>query len=243
MKKANIQIFISFTSLICFSFFPIIFFFSRNDCSVGDTSTINDTCYLGIETPVRRRSEGDAPRKQNESTTSDNNNESPATQHRRVSLDSTESKSVTGGLSSANVSTGEIIKCRYPKCDASATVADARKHYKSCHNCSHMYCSRDCRRAHWEKHRKACLHSRVSVLCRQVLSACKDDNDTLVHLSILARRGYITQGRGVVRILFRSPESAEIFVKQGFQRIGEASYLRWSELMPTEMGAELYGEL
>lgn len=84
-----------------------------------------------------------------------------------------------------------------------------------------MYCSRDCRRAHWEKHRKACLHSRVSVLCRQVLSSCKDDADTLSHLSILARRGYLTQGRGVVRILFRSPESAEVFVKQGFQKIGK----------------------
>lgn len=106
-----------------------------------------------------------------------------------------------------------------------------------------MYCSRDCRRAHWEKHRKACLHSRVSVLCRQVLSSCKDDNDTLSHLSILARRGYLTQGRGVVRILFRSPESAEVFVKQGFQRIGEASYVRWPELMPQEMGPELYSEL
>lgn len=87
-----------------------------------------------------------------------------------------------------------------------------------------MYCSRDCRRAHWEKHRKACLHSRVSVLCRQVLSSCKDDADTLSHLSILARRGYLTQGRGVVRILFRSPESAEVFVKQGFQRIGKTFF-------------------
>lgn len=81
------------------------------------------------------------------------------------------------------------------------------------------------------------------MLCRQVLSTCKDDNDTLSHLSILARRGYLTQGRGVVRILFRSPESAEIFVKQGFQRIGEASYVRWPELMPQEMGPELYSEL
>lgn len=106
-----------------------------------------------------------------------------------------------------------------------------------------MYCSRDCRRAHWDKHRKACLHSRVSVLCRQVLSSCKDDGDTLSHLSILARRGYLSQGRGVVRILFRSPESAEVFVKQGFQKIGEASYVRWPELMPQEMGPELYSEL
>lgn len=225
-----------------FSFLFLSLFFLNLFQFAGDTNVINDTgCYLSIDnlTPVRRRSEGDAPRKQNDSVTPDNN-DSPA-QHRRVSLDSTESKSA--GLSSTNVSTAELIKCRYPKCDSSATAVDARKHYKSCHNCSHMYCSRDCRRAHWEKHRKACLHSRVSVLCRQVLSACKDDNDTLVHLSILARRGYITQGRGVVRILFRSSESAEIFVKQGFQRIGEASYVRWPELLPQEMGPELYSEL
>lgn len=106
-----------------------------------------------------------------------------------------------------------------------------------------MYCSRECRRAHWAKHRRACLHSRVSALCRQVLSACKDDESTLLHLSILARKGFAQQGRGVVRLLFRSPESAEHFVRQGFQSIGEASYVRWPELQPQEMGAELYSEL
>lgn len=34
-----------------------------------------------------------------------------------------------------------------------------------------------------------------------------------------------------------------MFVKQGYQRIGEASYVRWPELMPQEMGPELYSEL
>ncbi|XP_031624183.1 probable serine/threonine-protein kinase DDB_G0282963 isoform X2 [Contarinia nasturtii] len=204
---------------------------------VGDTNVINDSCRLTIEAqPLRRRSESDAA-KRPDSTAPDNND--LTAQLRRVSLDSTESKSAT----TAAISSAEMIKCRNPKCDAAANAADAKRNYKSCHNCTQMYCSRDCRRAHWEKHRKACLHSRVSVLCRQVLSACKDDNDTLSHLSILARRGYLTQGRGVVRILFRSPESAEVFVKQGFQRIGEASYVRWPELMPQEMGAELYSEL
>lgn len=188
--------------------------------------------------PIRRRSEGDAQKQNDTSNTS-----SPA--QRRVSLDSSESKSATGGAVSSNISnaSGDIMKCRYPKCEATAAIPEARKHFKNCHNCSHMYCSRECRRAHWEKHRKACLYSRVSALCRQVLSSCKDDVDTLKHLSILARRGYITQGRGVVRILFRSPESAEMFVKQGYQRIGEASYVRWPELMPQEMGPELYSEL
>ncbi|KAJ6632892.1 Apical junction component 1 like, partial [Pseudolycoriella hygida] len=192
----------------------------------SDTALANDTTesktHLQIETvQPRRRSEGDA-QKRVDSTNS----------LRRGSLDSTEFKI-----------DNELVKCRFPKCDSSTTAAEAKKYYKSCHNCSHMYCSRECRRSHWEKHRKACLHSRVSALCRQVLSACKDDADTLRHLSLLARKGYVSQGRGVIRILFRSPESAEAFVAKGFQCIGEASYVRWAELLPQEMGAELYSEL
>lgn len=202
----------------------------------GDTNIINDSSRLAIDAqPLRRHSDSDSATKRPDSATSDNN-DSPA-QIRRVSIDSTESKSATAGISSTNVSIGEMVKCRNPKCEASASPSEAKRTYKNCHNCkckhknlhkiwkrlkcflclvtpydagTQMYCSRDCRRAHWEKHRKACLHSRVSVLCRQVLSACKDDSDTLSHLSILARRGYLSQGRGVVRILFRSPENAEV---------------------------------
>lgn len=158
---------------------------------------------------------------------------------RRVSLgDSSESNNRTASAS------GDMqIKCRNNKCDRSATPLDAKMHYKSCHNCPYIYCSRECRRAHWEKHRKACLHSRVSNLCRQVLAACKDDSDSLRHLSLLARKGFLSQGRGVVRILFRSSESAEGFIANGFQCMGEASYVRWPDLMPAEMGLELYSEL
>ncbi|XP_037959158.1 uncharacterized protein LOC119688557 [Teleopsis dalmanni] len=160
---------------------------------------------------------------------------------RRVSLgDSTESTN-----NKTTTSTSELlpIKCRNTKCDRSATPADAKKYYKSCHNCTHLYCSRECRRAHWEKHRKACLHSRASNLCRQVLATCKDDLDSQRHLSLLARKGFLSQGRGVVRVLFRSAEAAEGFIKHGFQCMGEASYVRWPDLMPSEMGLQLYAEL
>lgn len=137
-----------------------------------------------------------------------------------------------------------LVRCRYPRCTtAPVAPAVARHAYKTCHNCAHQYCSRECRRAHWDRHRRACLHSRVSALCRQVLAACKDDADALLHLSRLARRGFASHGRGVVRLLFRTAEAAEQFVRRGFQALGEASYVRWPELLPQEMGTELYTEL
>lgn len=198
----------------------------------------------------RRHSEGDASKRLMEHHSQDYEDEksdeirpliargvsststSPAPQYRRVSLDSSEPKR------------GDLLRCRFPRCDNAATPIEAKKTYKSCHNCTHLYCSRDCRRNHWERgHRRACLHSRVSVLCRQVLSACKDDPDTLKHLSLLARRGFLSHGRGVVRLLFRSPENSEMFIKQGFQFLGEISYVRWPDLLPSEMGPELYSEL
>lgn len=103
----------------------------------GDTSAINDCCHLTIEAqPLRRHSESDAT-KRPDSATPDNNN-SPA-QLRRVSLDSTESKSATAGISSANASIGDQIKCRNPKCEASASPADAKRNFKSCHNCEFFF--------------------------------------------------------------------------------------------------------
>lgn len=192
--------------------------------------------------PLRRRSEGDAQPSNQESTTP----HAPAV--RRTSLDSSDSRVAVVAVTEPPVVAPEpppveMVKCRYPRCESTTTLVDARRYYKSCHNCAHMYCSRECRRAHWERHRRGCLHSRVSVLCRQVLAMCKDDEHALRHLTILARSGFTGQGRGVVRVLFRSPENAELFVRQGYQRIGEASYVRWPELLPQEMGPDLYSEL
>lgn len=219
-----------------FSIFPLNMRVVANTASEIASEPIVSHLQIEVQ-PLRRRSEGDAQQ---------DPNHSPIT--RRTSLDSLESKSNSNSNSNTTSntlipSTSEILKCRNPKCEASARLHEAKRFFKSCHNCAFMYCSRECRRAHWEKHRKACIHSRVSVLCRQVLATCKDDPDTLRHLTIVARHGYASQGRGVVRILFRSPENAEMFVHQGYQRLGEVTFVRWPDLMPQEMGLDLYSEL
>ncbi|XP_033357390.1 uncharacterized protein LOC117237485 isoform X6 [Bombus vosnesenskii] len=159
--------------------------------------------------------------------------------HRRVSFDNNQE---ANGLVAGNAAE-KIIRCRNNKCSNSATLVEARKTYKSCHNCTCLYCSRECRRAHWQRHRRTCLHSRAGSLCKQVLSSAKEDPITLKHISALAKRGYAFHGRGAVRCFFSSPEAAEKFIANGFVDLGEPTYVRWSDLLAREMGAELYAEV
>lgn len=154
-----------------------------------------------------------------------------------------DSKASLASLQTENSSDEAFVKCKYPKCISRAPLADAKRHYKTCHNCTTMYCSRECRRAHWEKHRKVCLHSRASSLCRQIISTAKEDADALHQISTIAHRGYLAQGRGVVKIFFTSPESAEKFTTHGYQHLTEPEFVKWTSLQPNEMGVELYTEV
>lgn len=175
---------------------------------------------------------------------------------RRTSLDSgairppaephlthNDSKASLASLQTENSSDEAYVKCKYPKCTSKAPLADAKRHYKTCHNCTTVYCSRECRRAHWEKHRKVCLHSRASSLCRQIISTAKEDADALHQISTIAHKGYLAQGRGVVKIFFTSPESAEKFTTHGYQYLSEPEFVKWTSLQPNEMGVELYTEV
>lgn len=59
----------------------------------------------------------------------------------------------------------------------------------------------------------------------------------------MARRGYLSHGAGAVKCFFGNPELAEKFVESGFQNLGELTYVRWQDLLPSEMGPQLYAEL
>nr|CAH7713713.1 unnamed protein product [Callosobruchus chinensis] len=76
-----------------------------------------------------------------------------------------------------------------------------------------------------------------------VIASAKEQKDTLMHLSKIARRGYLSQGVGAVKCFFPNPEAAESFLTHGLSNLGEITYVRWQDLLPSEMGPQLYSEL
>lgn len=169
--------------------------------------------------------------------------DSGALRHPDSHLSHHDSRTSLASLQTENSTDEAVVRCKYPKCTSRAPMPDAKRHYKTCHNCTTMYCSRECRRAHWEKHRKVCLHSRASALCRQIISTAKEDADALHQISTIAHKGYLALGRGVCKVFFTSPEAAEKFTTHGFQYLSEPEYVKWTSLQPNEMGAELYTEV
>lgn len=55
--------------------------------------------------------------------------------------------------------------------------------------------------------------------------------------------GYISHGLGAVKCFYPNPEAAEKFLADGLQSLGELTFVRWQDLLPTEMGPLLYKEL
>lgn len=135
-----------------------------------------------------------------------------------------------------------VVQCKYPKCGKFAEPAEAKRTFKVCHNCDFIYCSRECRQDHWEKHRKACLQSRISDLCHRVLNTVKSDPNLLLVASRVARRGFLEHGRGCVKYYFHSPQIGEQFVS-GNPRYPEAAYVKWTDLETNEMGNELHSAI
>ncbi|XP_022177275.1 uncharacterized protein LOC111038463 isoform X2 [Myzus persicae] len=125
------------------------------------------------------------------------------------------------------------IRCRYSECQLSASVSEARRTFKMCHNCNHMYCSKRCRRAHWQNHRKTCLNRRTAVLCPSIVDAIRANDRCTERLSTIARRGYLTHGRGAVKCYFSGVELADKFVRGGGDDMQcEPVYAKWTDIDP-----------
>ncbi|XP_035705443.1 uncharacterized protein LOC110846990 isoform X1 [Folsomia candida] len=177
-----------------------------------------------------------------------NENSNPTTpaRHRRVSFDldvSDKDEKSSSRSKRDNEPVGGTIQCKNSKCGKSATGLEARREFKTCHNCNAYYCSRDCRRIHWEKHKKVCMQSRVGQLCKQIIGHCKEDSFVVSQLSTMARRGYLAKGRGCVKLFFSSPDRAERFLTGGLPELPEPWYIPHADMLPEEMGAPTFSDL
>ncbi|KAG7154384.1 Apical junction component 1-like [Homarus americanus] len=134
-----------------------------------------------------------------------------------------------------------MVRCRNPGCGQMADTEEARRSYKMCHNCCTFYCSRGCRRHHWERHKRQCNKIRALAVAKQVTARVKDDDAVLERISAVARRGARALGRGTVKVYFHDTKAAETFVGGG--EVPEAHYLTIQNLLPQETGPEVYKQI
>ena len=105
-----------------------------------------------------------------------------------------------------------IVTCRNTECGRQASLSEARTCYKTCHNCYTYYCSRACRQAHWQRHKRRCVFSRVGSVCKHVIRTVHDDATLSAETTRVARAGYLAVGRGCVRMLFPSQSDVDSFL-------------------------------
>lgn len=133
----------------------------------------------------------------------------------------------------------EFIRCGNSKCPRAAKFMDASysQYFKSCHHCYTTYCSKTCRRYDWFRHKTYfCYGSLVSSVCKKVIRFCRDDERTKNVLSRLARRGYLSQGRGCLLVGFVDLASAREFLEEGVGCLSlRPTYVSLKELTRSKM--------
>ena len=134
-----------------------------------------------------------------------------------------------------------IVKCRNKKCRKAVTLDEARKTYKTCHNCYTYYCSRDCRREHWTRHKRSCLYSRISSTCKRVARLAHDSPELCAEYTRIARAGYLSRGRGCVLLTFACVAEADRFIAGGGAASAAPAYASIGDLRTVEtMGEHLF---
>ena len=129
--------------------------------------------------------------------------------------------------------------CRNPSCSKSGDNNITL--IKTCHFCGTVYCSRICRRSHWEKHKKLCHKIRANISAKDIVSMVRDREICLDAASAVGRRGALGLGRGVVKMYFPDIESADSFVEGNYTP--SMHYHTASTLMPNEMCPDVYKQL
>ncbi|XP_052219756.1 uncharacterized protein LOC127837041 isoform X1 [Dreissena polymorpha] len=112
-----------------------------------------------------------------------------------------------------------LIRCEAPHCQRETNLKEARKYFKSCHSCFTYYCSRTCRKADWFAHKRMCVFSKLNSACKHVIKHINKQPHLQYQCSRIARRGYLSQGRGCVVFAFPDISSADEFLNFGMERL------------------------
>ena len=108
-----------------------------------------------------------------------------------------------------------VICCK--NCGVRSFPDIASFYFKPCHYCYTLYCSRQCRWEDWVSHKRICAHANISSACKHVIKFSNKDSQTQYSLSRTARRGYLSQGRGCVMLIFPNVDKANYFLSCGIQ--------------------------
>lgn len=134
-----------------------------------------------------------------------------------------------------------LVKCEYPECKRETNLREAKQFFKSCHSCFTYYCSRNCRKQHWELHKQVCIYSRINSACKHVIKYINRQPHLQYQCSRIARRGYLSQGRGCVVFAFPDISSSEDFLIYGMESLWVPPvYISFKELPhATMLGSKL----
>jgi hypothetical protein len=112
-----------------------------------------------------------------------------------------------------------LVKCEYTSCKRETNLKEAKQFFKTCHSCFSYYCSRNCRKLHWESHKRVCIYSRINSACKHVIKYINKQPHLQYQCSRIARRGYLSQGRGCVVFAFPDISSSEDFLIYGMDSL------------------------
>ncbi|CAL1534304.1 unnamed protein product, partial [Lymnaea stagnalis] len=134
-------------------------------------------------------------------------------------------------------------QCHNPECMKNFEVCESS--YKNCQFCHMVYCCWYCRKRDWKRHRKlACHGSRVSKACKEVVQFCAVDQGVLEFMSRMARRGYMSSGRGCVMMGFPDLAAAQEFIRRGLASLEmKPLYVTTKEMEVSKIHGRVLGKL
>ncbi|PAA53800.1 hypothetical protein BOX15_Mlig005921g1 [Macrostomum lignano] len=103
---------------------------------------------------------------------------------------------------------GYLMECVNPRCAKRVDLAESERSFVSCSRCYTYYCGSDCRRGHWEAHKRSCAYTRAADACRSAASRLLQDSAAHRAVSALARAGQRSLGRGCVLLLLSGAAAA-----------------------------------